>query len=906
MRQLRSDLQIEVSPDDPRTFKAFQLNNGLRVLLVQLPDARQCAAALAINAGHFQDPDDTPGLSHFLEHMLFLGNQQFPEPDAYSDFISEQGGHHNAWTGTEHTNFYFEVPQAVFGHALERFASLFKQPLFSQTWIDKERRSVEAEYRLKINDELRRLYEVQKETANPDHPFSKFSVGNAATLADTTTSSVKQKLKKYFETWYRAGNMALVLTGPQTTEVLENLASEHFSGLAGGDAPEQRINAPVYLQHQLGARILARPLKQASRLIITFALPSINDDYPHKTTSYIAHILGHESKGSLCDFLREKHWISNLSAGGGMSGSNFKDFNINLQLTDEGLNYVDEIIRACFSYIQIIREQGLRDDLYAERQRMVALSYRYPENLKPVDLASQLSINMLHYQPEHWVSGDYLMQGLNREFAQEVLSCMQPENTRVTLIHRDVPVDRKSTYYNAQYSFEPFTKEQLQEWLIPLPGVKLSLPAPNIYIPERVKPLPLTSTSRFPKVLKPADGVTLWHLQDEEFRVPKAHIYLSFQLPFINASARTYACSRIWCELGLEKLNEAFYDAEVAGIHFNLFPQQSGITLHISGFSDKQPELFTQIIKILSDIGHSERNFMTVRDQLERNWQSIHKNNPINHLFAMLHHQLQHGSYTSKQLADSLEGLDHQHYLNILPGMFRDGQAYLMVHGDIQEETAINLGKITATHLPIEANPTTSVSRAVRRLGTGIEHVDFDSSHPDHALAHFVQGHTTDLEEKSAFLILNQLISPAFFNELRTQKQLGYLVGSSYVPMHGLPGMLFYVQSPQSSPETIAEATQAFISTFMSTIDKIPHETWMSAKRSVLNRLREPDPGLRVRAQRFWTGITNNRADFDLPERLAKVAQSLRRQEFLRIIKSRFTGDAAQMQLRTKKLSGAE
>jgi nardilysin len=27
-----------------------------------------------VNVGSFNDPDDIPGLAHYLEHMLFMGN----------------------------------------------------------------------------------------------------------------------------------------------------------------------------------------------------------------------------------------------------------------------------------------------------------------------------------------------------------------------------------------------------------------------------------------------------------------------------------------------------------------------------------------------------------------------------------------------------------------------------------------------------------------------------------------------------------------------------------------------------------------------------------------------------------------------------------------------------------------
>ena len=75
------------------------------------------------------------------------------------------------------------------------------------------------------------------------------------------------------------------------------------------------------------------------KLIVSFAMPNIDDFYRHKTVSFIAHLLGYEGQGSLYSILKAQGWINALSAGGGINGSNFKDFNISMALTDEGIEY---------------------------------------------------------------------------------------------------------------------------------------------------------------------------------------------------------------------------------------------------------------------------------------------------------------------------------------------------------------------------------------------------------------------------------------------------------------------------------------------------------------------------------------------------------------------------------------
>ena len=74
---------MHISPNDTNQYRYLTLENGLRVLVVQDRDAQKSAAALAVNVGHFDDPMDRQGLAHYLEHMLFLGTEKYPNENEY-------------------------------------------------------------------------------------------------------------------------------------------------------------------------------------------------------------------------------------------------------------------------------------------------------------------------------------------------------------------------------------------------------------------------------------------------------------------------------------------------------------------------------------------------------------------------------------------------------------------------------------------------------------------------------------------------------------------------------------------------------------------------------------------------------------------------------------------------------
>ncbi|WP_373182845.1 insulinase family protein, partial [Halomonas campaniensis] len=173
-----------VSPHDTRDYRVLTLENGLTALLVSDPEADKAAASMNVSVGSAQDPEDLAGLAHFLEHMLFLGTEPFPEADAYQGYITRHGGSHNAFTAPQDTNYFFDIDPAALEGALDRFSQFFVSPLFNADRLESERNIVHSEYMARIRDDGRRENDVLNELLNPDNPTTGFSVGSRETLAD--------------------------------------------------------------------------------------------------------------------------------------------------------------------------------------------------------------------------------------------------------------------------------------------------------------------------------------------------------------------------------------------------------------------------------------------------------------------------------------------------------------------------------------------------------------------------------------------------------------------------------------------------------------------------------------------------------------------------------------------------
>lgn len=877
-------LQIIKSPNDHRRYQYLVLENGLSVLLVEDGQASQAAASMAVNVGHFDDPISRPGMAHFLEHMLFLGTEKFPQSGEYHAFINQHGGSNNAWTGTEQTNFFFSINSDVFEESLDRFSQFFISPLFSKELVDRERHAIESEFSLKLKDDIRRTYQVQKETVNPAHPFSKFSVGNLETLGGDE-STLREELISFYQSHYSANLMTLCLVAPVSLADLETLANTYFSDIENHQLIKAYPEVPIYQAEQLESQINIIPIKEQKRVALTFSLPAIDPFYKHKPLTFISHLLGYEGNGSLLSYLKDNDLAVNLSAGGGVNGYNFKDYNISIQLTEKGVANLDTVIECAFEYIELIKTQGMQEWRYKERANLLKLAFKYQEQIKTLDLASHLSINMHHYDVEDLLFGDYKMESLNAPQTLSLLNMMTPSNLRVQLISSELDTERQAAWYHTPYQMKAISPEKIKHWSnLPI-RPELKLPNANPFIIEDSIPRADKSQSSVPVIVAQEEGYRIWHRKDDEFNVPKGHLYLSLDSVQAASSPRNAALTRLYVEMLLDYLTEFTYQAEVAGLSYNIYPHQGGITLHLTGFTGKQEVLLALLIEKARERNFTQGRFNLIKRQILRSWYNQARAKPISQIFTSLTVTLQKRSYEPSRMAEELEGITleelHEHVRSFYGKIHLEG----LVYGDWLESEAQSLGKRLDHVLSLVSSPSRESERELVNLaGHGTMMRELDVSHQDSSIIVYYQADAASADQMALFSLLNHTMSSTFFHELRTKKQLGYMVGTGYLPLNRYPGMIFYIQSPTKGPRQLLEAIDEFIADFNYAVMQITNEQWEVTKQGLINQVMEHDPNLKTRGQRYWSSIGNKDYQFTQRELVVKEVAKLTRSDLIKFM----------------------
>ncbi|KAJ9084778.1 hypothetical protein DSO57_1020720 [Entomophthora muscae] len=307
---------IVKSAADDREYLGLVLSNKMGVLLVSDPKTVSASATLDVAVGYMADPKSMPGLAHFCEHLLTMGTKKYPKVNAYEEYLGLHGGRSNAGTTYANTNYHFSVNHSSLEGALDRFSQVFINPLFSKESVAKEANVVNSEYKGQTQIDLFKTNQVQKHTLNQSHTFSRFGASNYDSIYKIPKSKgvdPRQEITKYYNKYYSANQMQLVVLGRESIEQLKNMTIPRFSNVRNSNISRPSIPFSPFSKDNLPVEIDINPVENSQELIIQFPLPSQVKHHKEKPMQLINHFLDHESTGSITEYLKKVGWATSIS-----------------------------------------------------------------------------------------------------------------------------------------------------------------------------------------------------------------------------------------------------------------------------------------------------------------------------------------------------------------------------------------------------------------------------------------------------------------------------------------------------------------------------------------------------------------------------------------------------------------
>ena len=847
---------IEKSESDPRQYQAIKLPNEMTVLLVSDEKAVKSLTAVSLPVGALEDPDSQQGLAHYLEHMVLMGSAKYPQSGSMSEFLQKNGGSHNASTTTYRTAFYLEVENSAINEAVDRLADALASPLLDPKNADRERNAVNAELTMARSRDGMRFWQVRAETLNPAHPSSRFMGGNLETLSDKPNSKLQDELQKFYQTHYSGNLMNGVIYSKKPLNELAKLASETFSRIPNKQAKTPVTTVPAMTEKEKGLMIHLVPAQPQKTLQIEFGIDNNVADFRSKTDQYIGYLIGNRSPGTLADWLQEQGLAESISAfSEPYIDRNQGSFTLYVSLTDKGLAQKDKVIAAIFSYLRLMQDEGISQRYFDEIANVLNLSFRYGSIVRDMNYIEDLSDMMLRYPIKNILNADYLADDYEPTAIQSRLALMTPENARIWVISPNEPSNKQAYFVNAPYQVDKLTEKQFDTWQTLADDIKLSMPALNPYIPDNLSLIDADSKITKPQLLWEDKSARLFYMPSHYFSdEPKASVTLSLVNKKSDITVKQQVTQTLTDYLAGLSLSELSYQASVAGMNISSSSSQ-GIDFSMNGYTQHLPELVNATLK-------SYMTFTSTQEELDqaKSWyrEQLEVTHNLKAFEAAMLPARRLNTIPYYEEADKLKSLESITLKDISDNrreVIESATLQALVIGNLTPEQS---SKIVKSAHELLGNKGTEYWIGETLVFNQLNAVEFQnkSNSTDNALGElFIPIGYERLEGHAISSVLASVIKPWFYDQLRTEEQLGYAVFAYQATMGQQSGLGFLLQSNAKPPVYLNERYQAFYQQAYERLKKMSETEFNQYKQALITEIKQPP-------QTFYEEVSLYRNDF--------------------------------------------
>ncbi|CAK0787227.1 hypothetical protein CVIRNUC_010443 [Coccomyxa viridis] len=871
-----------------QNFRRVVLENGIEFVLVSDAELDKAGAAIDVRVGSLSDPLDTPGLAHFCEHMLFYASAKYPEEDAYSKFVSEHGGHTNAYTSSEDTNYHFEVNWEALEDGLDRFAQFFISPLISADGVDREVNAVDSEHNKNLNTDAWRKIQLWRHVANPQHPINRFATGNLQTLLHTPKAEGRrphEEVRKFYAGHYSSNIMKGAVMGRHSLDELEAMVRAKFQGIGNADLRVPEFTGDVVLPGQTAQIIRMVPEKEGHIIDMQWAIPPQQPLYRASPCGYLGHLLGHEGSGSILAHLKEQGWATSLSAGEGSGSFSARSFfNVRVTLTDEGFDHVQEIANIVFDYIRIVTAEGVTAERFQEYQDLAQLRFNFADKASPFQMVQALSSQLQEVPAEDvLLSLHHVPQEFDEGAVRAVLEGLAPWNLRVMWASKRFKGRTKEVepWYSTDFSQEPVPNEWLSSWLKAVPNSAIHLPKPNPFISSAFGLIDVKDGEEdHPRIGHSSPLLTLWEKPSTRFETPKAIIYLHFACPEAYTSPVAAVLTRLYVKLLNDYLNETAYDAELAGLSYGLSNTQSGFLLSFYGYNHKLMELVHVVLKEIGDFAVRDDRFMIQKEAAAKQYANMRYDQPYQAALFEMKVLLEAQRWHTDEYEAVIGGLDPGDLAAFVRRLTCRCKVTGFATGNLDGHSVKSLAADVEAMLKNKwrAQPPFASQLYEKRVGKLQQGAaplfstpGRNGANENSAVVIAFQTGPDDLRRNALVSLLVQCTKREAFHTLRTVEQLGYMVWLSSWSVLTVRNVAFIIQSAAFSAEHLESRVDAFVGSAAALLEAMPQEEFASqVEELVKSKLEKPKKLLQL-AAREWKEIDDNTLVFN--RQSAEVAE---------------------------------
>jgi len=869
----------EKASTDRSEHRTLVLENGLRVILLSDPDLNNSSASMVVDVGSYGDPEDRAGLAHFLEHMLFLGTEKYPDEAEYSNYLRRNGGYSNAYTAGDHTNYHFEISHEAFEGALDRFAQFFIAPLFAAEFTEREMNAVDSEFEKNIENDGWRSQEMFRTMVREGHPEHHFTIGNRATLSGIERS----EFIDFYDRYYSPNLMALALTSSLGLDQMEAWARQYFSPIENKLRPPLDYTADLVDPSRPPGLVLFEPVSDRRVLQLIFPTQGTRALYRSKPAELIGFLLGYEGAGGLLSSLKRQGLATGLSGGAHPATKDYSLFFIDVELTPAGAEQWQQVLQATLAYVDLLRNADFPGYLFDERATVARLDELYSDKGEGANRAVGLANNALQYPLEDAVRADYLWEEPSPEKYFEILDSLRPDNMIAMLEMKGVPTDQQEEHFGIQYSYQPFVPDLLASLEQPGTIEGLALPAPNPFIPTEVDLL-----AERPVQLVDEPGLTLYYGQDTTFERPRVSYQVRIRQPRKLGDLEAVVMRDFYVAVVNEMLNEQLYTAAVAGLQATIADSSEGVRISVFGYNQSADSFLDTLLSQMTAPDLSAERFEALKERKLREWRNAVFADAFRQAFELERKYLFEHYYTPAEKLAVAEGIDLDSVQRFARTLFRKGNVEMIAYGNVSQQDATASARRVVKALDLDPVPARDVyDTQLLALGAGEPVLAANALIVNNSA--FIQGTllgpATPANRAAALMLRNFLAEP-YFTEMRTRQQLGYIVASFMTESEQKLYTRFMIQSADYTADELKRRSDAFVASLPQLFDELPDEQIEVIRAAVRAELEEKDKSIAERAARYFNLAFENDGDWDQADATIAALEALTRDDLRRMLLS--------------------
>ncbi len=197
-------------------YEKIVLDNGLRLVLSDMPWARSISLALFLRVGGCYETESQAGISHFIEHLCFKGTAKRRTAKEISEAIESIGGILNGGTDKELTVYWVRVAGKHFMEALDVVTDLVRNPRFDAVDVDRERRVILEEINMTLDNPRQQVEMLFDELMWPGQPLGR----DVAGARETVESITRKQIVDFYAKHYLPDNAVLAIAGDFKRDVI--------------------------------------------------------------------------------------------------------------------------------------------------------------------------------------------------------------------------------------------------------------------------------------------------------------------------------------------------------------------------------------------------------------------------------------------------------------------------------------------------------------------------------------------------------------------------------------------------------------------------------------------------------------------------------------------------------------